>query len=52
MDDRITEYRSIDRAMKQSAHQFHKIFFQISKFLACNAWKTLQLKKTKKNEYN
>ena len=34
--------------MKQSTHQFHKIFFHISKFLACNAEKTLQLKITKK----
>ena len=30
--------------MKQSTHQFHKIFFDISKCLACNAKKTLQLK--------
>ena len=30
--------------MKQSVHQFHKIFFHISKCLACNAEKTLQLK--------
>ena len=30
--------------MKQSTHQFHKIFFHISKCLACNAGKTLQLK--------
>ena len=41
----------IDRAMKQSTHQFHKIFFHISKCLACNA-ETLQLKITKKNEYS
>ena len=34
--------------MKQLAHQFHKIFFHISKCLACNAEKTLQLKITKK----
>ena len=34
--------------MKQCAHQFHKIFFHISKCLACNAEKTLQLKITKK----
>ena len=38
----------MDRAMKQSTHQFHKIFFHISKCLACNAEKTLQLKITKK----
>ena len=34
--------------MKQSTHQFHKIFFHISKCLACNAEKILQLKITKK----
>ena len=43
----------MDRAMKQSTHQFHKIFFRISKCLACNAEKKLQLnikkKKKKKN---
>ena len=38
----------MDWAMKQSTHQFHKIFFYISKCLACNAEKTLQLKITKK----
>ena len=38
----------MDRAMKQSTHQFHKIFFHISKCLACNAEKTLQLNTTKK----
>ena len=38
----------MDRAMKQSTHQFHKIFFHISKCLACNAEKLLQLKITKK----
>ena len=38
----------MDRAMKQSTHQFHKIFFHISKCLACNAEKALQLKITKK----
>ena len=44
----------MDRAMKQLTHQFHEIFFHISKYLACNAEKTLQLKitKKKKNEYN
>ena len=40
--------------MKQSTHQFHKIFFHISKCLACNAEKTLTVednkKKKKKNE--
>ena len=29
----------MDRAMKQSAHQFHKKIFHISKGLACNAKK-------------
>ena len=38
----------MDCAMKQSTHQFHKIFFHISKCLACNVEKTLQLKITKK----
>ena len=36
----------MDQAMKQSPHQFHKIFFHISKCLAFNAEKTLQLKIT------
>ena len=40
----------MDRAMEQSTCQFHKIFFHISKYLASNAEKTLQLKMTKKNE--
>ena len=38
----------MDRAMKQSTHQFHKTFFLISKCLACNAEKALQLRITKK----
>ena len=38
----------MDRAMEQSSRQFQKIFFQISKCLACNAEKILQLKMTKK----
>ena len=38
----------MDHAMKQLTHQFHKMFFHISKCLACNAEKTLQLKITKK----
>ena len=33
----------MDRAMKQSTHQFHKIFFHISKCLACNAEKLLNI---------
>ena len=44
--------RLIDCAMKKSTHQFHKIFFHMSKCLAGNAEnKTLQLKITK-NEYS
>ena len=42
----------MDRLMKQSTRQFHKIFFHISKCLACNAEKALQLKITKENEMN
>ena len=37
----------MDRALKQSTRQFHKIFFNISKCLACTSEKTLQLKITK-----
>ena len=40
----------MDCATKQWIQQFHKIFFHISKCLACNAEKTLQLKKTKKRK--
>ena len=36
------------RAMKKSTHQFQKTFFHISKFLVCNAEKTLQLKENRK----
>ena len=36
--------------MKQTTHQFHKIVFHISKSLACNAEKLLQLKITKKKK--
>ena len=39
---------SLDGAMKQSTHQFHNFFFHISKCLACNAEKTLQLNIAKK----
>ena len=42
----------MDRAMNQSTHQFQKIFFHISKYLAYNAEIILQLKITKKNEYS
>ena len=38
----------MDRVMKEWTRQFHKIFCHISKCLACNAEKTLQLKITKK----
>ena len=34
----------MERAMKQSSHQFYKTFYHISKCLACNAEKTRQLK--------
>ena len=45
-------HRLTDCAMKKLTHQFHKIFFHISKCLAGNAEKkTLQLKITK-NEYS
>ena len=38
----------MDGAMKQSTHQFQKVFFCISKCLACNAEITLYLKITKR----
>ena len=38
----------MDLAIKQSNHEFHKIVFHISKSLACNAEKILQLKLKKK----
>ena len=34
--------------MKQSTHQFHKIFFHISKCLACNAEKNITVEDNKK----
>ena len=34
--------------MKQSTHQFHKLFFHTSKCLARNTEKTFQLKRAKK----
>ena len=34
----------MDRTTKESTHRFHKIYFYISKCLACNSEKTLQLK--------
>ena len=39
-------HQLMDCAMKQSIHQFHKLFFHISKCLACNEEKTSQLKIT------
>ena len=38
----------MDRDMKQSTHQFHKLFFHTSKCLARNTEKTFQLKRAKK----
>ena len=38
----------MDRAMKQSTRQFHKIFFHISKCLACNAEKNITVEDNKK----
>ena len=37
-----------DYAMKQSTHQFNKIFFLISKCLACNAEKNITVEDIKK----
>ena len=42
----------MDRAMKQSAHQFHKIFVHISKCLACNAEKIITVEDNKKKRMN
>ena len=38
----------MDRTMKQSTHQFHKILFHISKCLACNAEKNITVEDNKK----
>ena len=38
----------MDRAMKQSTHQFRKMFFHISKYLACNAKKNIAVEDNKK----
>ena len=38
----------MDRAVKQSTRQFHKIFFHISKCLACNAEKNITAEDNKK----
>ena len=40
----------MDCPIKQSSHQFHKIFFRISKCLGCNGEKSLEDKK--RNEYS
>ena len=45
--DSAISKRQGDR-MRQSTYQLHKIFFHISKCLACKVEKTLQLKITKK----
>ena len=37
-------HQFMDRVMKQSIQQFRKKFFHISKCLACNAEKTLELR--------
>ena len=42
----------MDCAMKQSNHQFHKIFFHISKCLACNVEKTVEDNKKRMNITN
>ena len=38
----------MDHSMKQSTHQFHKIFFHISKFLAFNAENNITTEDNKK----
>ena len=38
----------MDQAMMQSTHQFHKIFFHISKCLTCNAEKNVTIEDNKK----
>ena len=40
------------RAIKQFSHQFHKIFFHISKCLACNTEKTVKDNKKRINITN
>ena len=42
----------MDQAMKQSTHQFYKIFFHISKCLACNTEKTVKDNKKRMNITN
>ena len=41
-------YHLMDRAINQLTHQFHKIFFHISKCLACNAEKNITAEDNKK----
>ena len=50
----IISHHLMDHAMKQqSTHQFHKIFFHISKCLTCNAEKNIAVEDNKKkNEYS
>ena len=48
--DSLWTSRYISRTVKLSTEQFHKNFFLISKCLACNSEKSLQLKIQKKNE--
>ena len=38
----------MDCAVKQLTHQFHKIFFHISKCLACNTVKSITVENNKK----
>ena len=40
----------MDRAKKQLTHQFYKIFFYISKCLACNAEKIITVEDNKKKK--
>ena len=43
----------MDRALKQSTHQFHKRFLHISKCLSCNAKRNTAVEDNKKkNEYS
>ena len=42
------KHHSIDRAIKQLTDQFHKIFFYISKCLACNTEKYIAVEDNQK----
>ena len=46
--DSAIQLNPISRAMKQSTRQFNKIFFHISKCLACNAEKNITVEDNKK----